>query len=443
MQKMLLLRIGTILLLTLCLLVPLSMIHGVVSQRSHLQAEVESTIAASSSGPQRLAGPLLIVPYTVSELIVTKDDKGREHRNWSHRHERIAFTAERAEYLGKVEVEQKYKGLYKAQVFQSKGNWRATFSVPKHLGLDLEWDDAKLRLTLGKAYLAFGLTDVRGLRGAPDVKWNGETVVVENDSDWAALGDGIHANVGVLDVRGPKTHDVSMQMNVGGTRSLSIAPLGKTTVVKMGAAWPHPNFGGRFLPTQREITANGFSATWEISQLASKNAALIANGTKAEAPLEAFDVSFIEPVNVYLQAERAVKYGVLFIVLTFAAFFLFEMLKSLRIHPMQYALVGLALALFFLLLVSLSEHIAFLRAYLVASVASVLLITYYLVHVLGGWLRGALFGLKLALLYAVLYGLLLSEDNALMLGSLLLFAALGTVMLITRRFNWYQLSWEK
>jgi inner membrane protein len=443
MQKMLLWRIATILLLTLLLLVPLSMIHGVVSQRSSLQTEVENTIAASSSGPQRLAGPLLVVPYTVSELIVTKDDKGRESRHWSHRNERIAFTAERAAYIGKVDVEQKYKGLYKAQVYQTNGNWRASFAVPKNLGLDLDWDDARLRLALGKAYLAFGLTDVRGLRGTPDIKWNAEPVVAENDSDWAALGDGVHASVGVLDVRTPRTHEMTMQLNVGGTRVLSIAPLGKTTSVELRAAWPHPNFGGRFLPTERSIDANGFVAKWEISQLASKNAALIASGTKTDAALEAFDVSFIEPVNVYLQAERAVKYGVLFIVLTFAAFFLFEMLKNLRIHPMQYALVGLALALFFLVLVSLSEHITFLVAYLCAATASVLLITYYLVHVLGGWARGALFGLKLALLYGVLYGLLLSEDNALMLGSLLLFAALAAVMLITRRLNWYQLSWEK
>ena len=153
-------------------------------------------------------------------------------------------------------------------------------------------------------------------------------------------------------------------------------------------------------------------------------------------------MSFVEPVNIYLQAERAVKYGILFVVLTFAAFFLFEILKDLRIHPLQYGLVGAALALFFLLLVSLSEHMLFLHAYLIASAACVLLIGYYLAHVLGTWRRGLAFATKLSLLYTVLYGLLLSEDNALMLGSLLLFAALTTFMMLTRKIDWYQLGSE-
>jgi inner membrane protein len=161
---------------------------------------------------------------------------------------------------------------------------------------------------------------------------------------------------------------------------------------------------------------------------------------KDASALEAFDVSFIEPVNIYQKAERAVKYGALFVALTFAAFFLFETLKDLRIHPLQYGLVGFARAVFFLLLVSLSEHIMFLHAYLIASAACVLLIGYYLVHVLGSWRRGVAFGLKLTLLYGALYGLLLSEDNALMLGSLLLFAALAVFMVLTRGIDWYQLG---
>jgi inner membrane protein len=193
----------------------------------------------------------------------------------------------------------------------------------------------------------------------------------------------------------------------------------------------------------RQIDANGFNARWEISHLASKNSDLLQRGAKDAASLETFDVSFIEPINIYQQAERAVKYGVLFIALTFAAFFLFETLKNLRIHALQYALVGLALAVFFLLLVSLSEHIRFFYAYLAASTSCVALIGYYLSFVLGGWRRGAAFAGKLALLYAVLYGLLLSEDNALMLGSLLLFVALAAMMVLTRRIDWYQLGVNK
>jgi inner membrane protein len=443
-QKLLLLRIATVLLLVLFLLIPLNMIHGVVAQRAELQSGVESTVAASYSGPQRMAGPLLVVTYTLSELVVTKDQKGREERRWTRRTDDVVFTAAQSDYVGKVSVEPKHKGLYKALIYHTAGQWRARFEVPKNLGLDVNLHPEKQRLSIDRAYLAFGLTDVRGLRGTPLVTWNGDTRPVENSSEWETLGDGIHAALGALDVSEARTHEMTMQLNVGGTRTLSVAPLGRNTTVEMEAAWPHPNFGGRFLPAQWRYEADGqrFRAKWEVSQLASRNAVMALAKTKQETPLETFDVTFIEPVNIYLQAERAVKYGVLFVVLTFAAFFLFEMMKSARIHPMQYALVGLALALFFLLLVSLSEHMLFVYAYLASAAASVALITYYLAHVLRSWVHGGAFGIALGVLYAVLYGLLLSEDNALMLGALLLFAVLAAIMLLTRKLDWYQLDFK-
>ncbi|MER2541150.1 MAG: inner membrane CreD family protein, partial [Azonexus sp.] len=155
---------------------------------------------------------------------------------------------------------------------------------------------------------------------------------------------------------------------------------------------------------------------------------------------EALSIDFIDPVNVYLQAERAVKYGVLFIALTFAGFFLTEILRRTPIHPMQYLLVGLALAIFFLLLIAFSEHLAFAAAYGIAATACIGLIAWYLAGALGGWRQGFAFGSGLTGLYGVLYGVLLSEDNALLMGSLLLFLALGAVMLATRRLNWYGLG---
>ena len=284
---------------------------------------------------------------------------------------------------------------------------------------------------------------VNRLRGSPKITWGGQQIIVKNGTKIDALGDGLHADIGNLNTREARQYDVTISMDLAGMRSLAFAPIGKTTVVQLRAAWPHPNFGGRFLPQSKLLDEHGFSARWEISHLASKNSDLLQRGLKDAKSLEAFDVSFIEPVNIYQQAERAVKYGILFVALTFAAFFLFETLKDLRIHPLQYGLVGLALAVFFLLLVSLSEHIIFLYAYLAASVSCVMLIGYYLAHVLGGWRRGAAFAAKLAVLYAVLYGLLLSEDNALMLGSTLLFVALAAIMVLTRRIDWYQIGTSK
>lgn len=437
MQRNILWRVSMIVSLTLLMLIPLAMIRGVVSERQTLQRQVEETVAGGLAGPQRVASPVLVIPYLEREVVTKTDDRGREQRQLVEQPRQAVFVAESLTFGGEIRVAPKYKGLYKVLTYDTGGDWKGAFHVPANLGLDID----PSRITVGKAFLAMGLSDVRGLRSSPQVRWNDNPLAVANGSGLDALGEGLHAAIGILEVKQPRDYQVEVNLMFAGTSALAFVPLGKTTTVQLKSAWPHPNFGGRFLPMFRQISDSGFSARWENSHLASRNGDLVRGGVSAgrsKQPLEAFDVTFIEPVNIYQQAERAVKYGVLFIAITFAAFFLFETLKGLRIHPLQYAMVGLALAMFFLLLVSLSEHIAFALAYGIASLSCVLLIGYYLAHVLGGWRRGLGFSLKLTLLYAVLYGLVVSEDNALMLGSCLLFAVLAAVMVLTRRMDWYQ-----
>ena len=188
-----------------------------------------------------------------------------------------------------------------------------------------------------------------------------------------------------------------------------------------------------------QVGDKGFEAQWQVSSLARSLDSILK--VEGHGPTEeAFDIAFIEPVNIYLQTERAVKYGFLFVGLVFAGFFFFELLRKLRIHPMQYLLVGFALAMFFLLLLSLTEHIPFLWAYLAASAACIALLGAYLIHVLKSVAHGLGFAGGLTLLFGVLYGLLMSEDNALLMGSVLLFTALAAVMLATRKLDWYGLS---
>jgi inner membrane protein len=225
-----------------------------------------------------------------------------------------------------------------------------------------------------------------------------------------------------------------LDLELGGSEAFSLAPLGADTAVAMRANWPHPSFQGRFLPASHDIRADGFSASWKMSRLAaqSANCAFPCTG-------EQIAVSFIEPVGLYQQLERASKYGFLFIGLTFGAFLLFELLRRLALHPVQYALVGLALAMFFLLLVALSEHIDFAGAYGAASVACVGLIAAYLARVLRSIRIAAAFAGALAALYAMLYALLKAEDYSLLGGSLLLFGLLAAAMLATRGVDWYAL----
>lgn len=439
MQKSLLIRLLIIAALILILMIPLQMIEGVVRQRQYLQHQVEDTIAASSSGAQRLAGPLLVVPYTEREIVVSVNDKGHEKMETVTHSRKIIFVPARLRYDVSAKIEPKYKGIYKALTYRTDGQWKAEFEIPKNLGLAL---DPK-SFTVSQAYLAVGVTDVRGLNGTPKMLWNGQPLTIANGTNTDVLGDGLHALAPMGDVLQTNRYEAIINLNVAGLGSLAVAPLAASTTVNLTTNWPHPNFGGRFLPQSKTVTDSGFSATWEVSHLASRNISLLQNPISEKLPLETFDVSFIEPANIYLQAERAVKYGVLFIVLTFATFFVLETLREIRIHPMQYAFVGLALAIFFLLLVSLSEHILFIYAYLIASAACVPLISYYLFHVLGSRARGLWFGLKLALLYAILFVLLQSEDNALVMGSIVLFIVLGLVMVLTRKLNWYQLGGRK
>jgi inner membrane protein len=261
-----------------------------------------------------------------------------------------------------------------------------------------------------------------------------------------------------------------MKLAMVGQQTLSLVPIAEETTAHLQSPWAHPSFGGRFLAAERRIDEKGFEARWRVSSLvtsardqvraglmnrnATNNATMQAAATATDAaaspaalryaaadgPLQTFDVSLAQPLNVYSMSTRAGKYGALFIALVLMAAFMFELFRKLRLHPVQYGLVGLSIALFFLLLLALSEKMAFVHAYAVAAAASVLLLATYFSAVLGGWKRGMSFGAYVAVLYAALYGLLASESNALLLCALLVFGMLSLLMLATRRVDWYALS---
>jgi inner membrane protein len=222
-----------------------------------------------------------------------------------------------------------------------------------------------------------------------------------------------------------------------------MVPIGEETTAHLRSPWAHPSFGGRFLAAERTVTAEGFDARWRVSSLVTSAREEVRSGmksAKAAPVLQSFDVSLAQPLNVYSMSTRAAKYGVLFIGLVLMAANMFELFRKLRLHPVQYGLVGLSIALFFLLLLALSEKVAFGLAYAGAAGASVLLLAVYFSAVLGGWRRGTSFGAYVALLYGALYGLLASESNALLLGALLIFGMLAVLMLATRKVDWYALS---
>ena len=287
----------------------------------------------------------------------------------------------------------------------------------------------------------------------------GGAVEFAQDARFGVYRRGLHALLGPAVLEGGHAQ-FAFALNLAGMERLSFVPVGKNNVVTLKSDWPHPQFNGRFLPEKRAIGDTGFSATWRVPSLAAnarqellnmaaddwdgRSVAAAAARAPGAAPAgvgpDRFSVALVEPINPYSLADRATKYGLLFVALTFAAFFVFEILKSLPIHPVQYALVGLSLAIFFLLLLALSEHFAFALAYGVASAACTGLIGYYLAHALRDRRRGFAFGGALTLLYGALYGLLCSEDNALVMGAILLFAVLAAIMVATRKVDWYRLG---
>ncbi|MBK8726995.1 MAG: cell envelope integrity protein CreD [Holophagaceae bacterium] len=436
MRWMLLVKSFVIGFISLVLLIPLFMVLGLVETRNVRNQQVRQNVAASAAGRQQLVGPLLVATYKERITWEEKEEKtGKTTPRVEWRHRSKVLVPKELQIKGEAKVEERHRGLYKAQLFHLNAKLSGVFALPADLGLPLKSPDFEP----GRVTLVLGLSDLRGIRNRPVLAWGGGTHDFEPGEDCEVVPSGIRVELGPL--AASAAHEVSFEipLELTGSEDLSIAPVAENTQVTLRSDWTSPSFAGRFLPVRHEITDKGFEATWQVFHLARNLDAIIKH--EGAAPTEeCFSVAFLEPVNVYLQSERAVKYGFLFVGLTFGAFFLFELLKGLRIHPVQYFLVGLALAMFFLLLISLTEHLAFLTAYLVSAGACVVLIGAYLVHALSSKLRGLGFAGGLALLYAALYGLLASEDNALLLGAALLFLALGVVMMATRKLDWYGLS---
>jgi len=451
MQKTLFHKILIIIAICVGIALALMMIQSTIAERTAFHEEAVRSIAADSVREQSVTGPVLVIPYT-DEFEEPQESGDKEPKTVTMvqgvLHKSLIVYPNNLEVVGKIDIDRRYRGIHKVLIYSGQHTISGDFSIPTADALERSHKNSKL--ALGQAFVVIGIDDVRGIHKIPNMNWGGQQFEFQQGSRLAAFPSGIHAPVGPISFDNAAPVKFSFDLELDGIERLSFTPVGKNNQFTLSSKWPHPQFSGRFLPPPqtRKIDANGFTATWAIPSLATNAQQQLTDlihpgtvpGAQAMELVDRFNVGFIEPINVYSQADRAVKYGLLFVVLTFAAFFLFEVLKRLPIHPVQYALVGLALALFFLLLISLSEQLPFYLAYLVASGACILLNGFYLAHVLHNWKRGFGFGAALTLLYGVLYGVLQSENNALLMGSVLLFTVLASIMIATRKVDWYQLG---
>ena len=444
MNRSFVLKVFGILFLVILMAWALSYVNSLILERKMRQEQSTQQVASSSAGYQTILGPVLVVPYTetYSESVLLADNKTQ--RVVSRKIDgKFYVLPEDLTLNGGFSNQYKTRGIYQVLMYQLGGTISGSFNLAKNLNYKSTHADGLI--TLHDAYLSVGLSDPRGISGSPLLKWNKQQVEFAQGSSVTAIGSGIHASIGNIDATNAQNIPFELSLNLRGMEQFSFVPIANNNNVALNSNWQSPNFGGSFLPETKTISDKGFKANWAVSSLASnvQEKLLTSLKTNTTQPFESLSVGFIEPINIYSQADRATKYGLLFIGLTFAGFFVFEILKQLRIHPAHYTLGGLAMALFYLLLVSLSEHISFVWSYIVASLSCVSLLGYYLTYVLKSKTHGLVFASMLTALYGALYGILASEDNALMMGSLLVFGLLALTMIVTRKVDWYEIGLQK
>ncbi|HDU3809453.1 TPA: cell envelope integrity protein CreD, partial [Klebsiella pneumoniae subsp. pneumoniae] len=420
--------IGCIVLLSL----PLMMVRELINERADYRSEVVDAIEQSTSGSQKLAGPLIAIPITETLTRMENQKEVNYQRSWVY-----YWLPESLAVTGKQTVESRRVGIYSGQVWHNVLQIKASFDPLRLAAL------RKTNIVLGQPRLVVSVGDARGIGAihAPEV--NGSVLSVEPGLGISGDGAGIHMPMPAL-AEDNKPLEIAFSLDLNGTGEFSLVPLGRNSELQLTSNWPHPGFLGSFLPTQREVSAAGYRAHWQSSWFANDMGSYFKDDMEIPwSRLPAFSADVMSLADQYQLTDRATKYAILLIGLTFMAFFVFESLTRRPLHPMQYLLVGLSLVLFYLVLLALSEHIGFTAAWLAASLSGAVMNGIYLQAVLRGWRNSLLFVAALLLLDGVMWFLLHSEDSALLLGTGVLALALSVLMFLTRRVDWYALSLPK
>ena len=420
--------IGCIVLLSL----PLMMVRELINERADYRSEVVDAIEQSTSGSQKLAGPLIAIPITETLTRMENQKEVNYQRSWVY-----YWLPESLAVTGKQTVESRRVGIYSGQVWHNALQIKAAFDPLRLAAL------RKTNIVLGQPRLVVSVGDARGIGAihAPEV--NGNVLSVEPGLGISGDGAGIHMPMPAL-AEDNKPLEIAFSLDLNGTGEFSLVPLGRNSELQLTSNWPHPGFLGSFLPTQREVSAAGYRAHWQSSWFANDMGSYFKDDMEIPwSRLPAFSADVMSLADQYQLTDRATKYAILLIGLTFMAFFVFESLTRRPLHPMQYLLVGLSLVLFYLVLLALSEHIGFTAAWLAASLSGAVMNGIYLQAVLRGWRNSLLFVAALLLLDGVMWFLLHSEDSALLLGTGVLALALSVLMFLTRRVDWYALSLPK
>lgn len=430
-QHSIMLRIITITVLILLLLIPVTMVQDLIREREQRQNTAIQEVSSKWGYAQTVKGLVLTVPFLTYTKVNLNDDKFRivEEREYAH------FLPEELNINGVVNPEERYRGIYKVIVYSGEINLQGNFHKPSFTDWKIEEKD----ILWDEAFISLSLSDLRGLQEEVNMNFDGERYQFNpgvESSD--VITAGISTRVKV-DEGSDVTLNFDLALDFNGSSEISFVPLGKTTTVELSSNWANPSFMGSFLPDERTVTKEGFEAKWEVLHL-NRSYPQAFKGAQHGIDQSKFGVSLLVPIATYQKSMRSAKYASLFITLTFIIFFFVQILNRVRIHPVQYIIVGLALCIFYILLLALSEHIPFQLSYLISSVSIISMITIYAHGIAKDIKLTMLIGLILVILYVFIYTILQLQDHALLLGSIGLFLVMAAVMYLSRKIDWYNVK---
>lgn len=424
--------IGVILLI---LQIPTSYISDLVNEREQRQKEATEEVSSKWAKRQNIAGPVLVLPYWQT----VPDSSKAAVKHFAY------FLPDELYISTNVTPEEKYRGIYKVMLYTSQINIAGKF---ENISLDT-LKIAPQDVIWNEAFVHISISDIKGLNDDLKLKWNNQLLTMTTDISDPNLNQGLSAPLNLKSINDLQRVDFFANTNIAGSEQLLFTPLGKLTSVEMSAKWPHPSFTGDILPFSTKINNDSFYAQWKsvaqkrnfpqqwkdnVFTIGSFNAAN--KDTLNNIASSAFGAGLYVPVNGYQKTMRSVKYAALCILLTFAAFFLIETTNKKSVHPFQYGLIGLALVLFYTLLLSFSEYIGFNSAYIISSLAVIGLITWFVQSILSSTKLSVILSVVLLLVYSYVFTILQLQDFALLLGSVGLFITLAVIMYFSRKVQW-------
>ena len=423
------LKIASVGILILLLLIPATMIENLIHERQSRRDSVVREISQKWGDSQTITGPFITVPFKT----FFKDDKGKTQFNLNYLH----ILPETLNVTGEIKPEVRYRSLFEAVLYNIKLQFSGNFKLPPMSQLNID----QKNILWDKAYLSLGISDMRGIQDKIVINFNGAAY---NANPGLKTNDLAAAGVGTLirPLTPNEPNRFTFALNLNGSTQISFIPVGESTTVKLASSWPSPSFNGAFLPATREVKKDGFSANWKILHL-NRNYPQFWGGSQYKVDSSAFGLQLILTADIYQKSTRLAKYALMFLVFTFAAFFFSEIINKRRVHPIQYLLIGMAILLFYTLVLSLSEYMHFNYAYILSATAVMLMISGYSKAIVSNPKFALTILGILAILYSYLFIVLQLEDYALIMGSVGLLIILAVVMYMTRKINWYEVETEQ